>query len=369
MDSPSPSSNIDPRRILVRGVNWLGDAVMTTPALLRLREKFPGAHIALLTPEKLHDLWLNHPAIDEIISFGAGESVFAVGKKLRAGRFDTALVLPNSPRSGIEVFLGGIPKRIGYARPWRNFFLTDVIAPRPDAVKMRKRSESEIKSLISRTPDPRPRTPAHAHQSHEYLHLAAALGANPELVSPQLIVTAEEVEAVKKEFGLVDAIYKHPFFGINAGAEYGPAKRWPAEKFIATALSIRQKVACNWIIFGGQGDKQIADQIEQGIDSSVFNLAGKTSLRELMAALKLCRVLVTNDSGPMHLAAALNVPVIAIFGSTSPELTGPLSANAKIVKHDVPCSPCFLRECPIDFRCMNGISVEHVVEVVLRVGK
>ena len=128
------------RRILVRGANWLGDAVMTTPALLRLREKFPGAHITLLTPEKLADLWTHHPAVDETISFAPGESVFTIGKKLRAGKFDLALVLPNSPRSALEVFLAGIPHRAGYARPWRNFFLTQTVPPRPEAVKMRKRT-------------------------------------------------------------------------------------------------------------------------------------------------------------------------------------------------------------------------------------
>ena len=159
----------DAPRILIRGTNWLGDAVMTTPALLRLREKFPDAHIALLTPEKLRDLWLGHPAVNETISFAPGESIFSVSKKLRrwgeaadepalarpttaradhrkAGQatrpagFDLALVLPNSPRSAMEPWLAGIPKRIGYARPWRNFFLTQAIAPRPDAAVMHKRS-------------------------------------------------------------------------------------------------------------------------------------------------------------------------------------------------------------------------------------
>src|SRR6267154_5004839 len=145
-----PSSILHPRRILVRGTNWRGDAMMTTPALLRLREKFPGAHIALLTPEKLKDLWLHHPAVNETISFAPGENIFTVAKKLRrwgeslsspdlknnlgstASRptgFDLALVLPNSPRSALEVFLAGIPQHIGYARPWRNLFLTQTVAP------------------------------------------------------------------------------------------------------------------------------------------------------------------------------------------------------------------------------------------------
>jgi heptosyltransferase-2 len=364
-------ATIQPRRILVRGVNWLGDAVMTTPALLRLREKFPEAQITLLTPEKLKDLWLNHPAVNETISFAAGENIFSVGKKLRAGKFGLALVLPNSPRSAMEVYFAGIPRRIGYARPWRNFFLTQAVAPRPGVIKMHKRSESEIRQLISKNPEPRTQTlpiPKSAHQIHEYLNLAAALGANPEPIAPQLFVTPEEISAAKNELGLEDKTYKHLFLGINAGAEYGPAKRWPVDKFIIAALEIRRRIACNWVIFGGHADKQIAEQIERGIDGAVFNLAGHTSLRELMAALKLCRVVLTNDTGPMHVAAALGTPVVVPFGSTSPELTGPgLPGDTRhhLLKSDAPCSPCFLRECPIDFRCMNGISVERVVEEVV----
>ena len=140
---------IPPRRILVRGVNWLGDAVMTTPALLRLREKFPAAHIVLLCPEKLADLFQHHPAVNEIISFRADESVLAVGKKLRAGRFDLALVLPNSPRSALEVFLARIPRRVGHARPWRNWLLTDRVAPRAAEAPMRKRSPAEIRRRLA----------------------------------------------------------------------------------------------------------------------------------------------------------------------------------------------------------------------------
>ncbi len=392
MNSPTPSFQLPSApRMLIRGVNWLGDAVMTTPALLRLREKFPDAHITLLTPDKLKDLWIGHPAVNETVSFTSGESIFLVAKKIRRvgssrrddravqrgvpAPFDLALVLPNSPRSAMEPWLAGIPRRIGYARPWRNWFLTQAVMPRANVVKMRKRSVSEIRQLVAadvnrRTPyENRAFTSAatSAHQIHEYLHVVAALGANPDPIAPQLFVSPEEVEAVQKEFSLEDKTYKLPFFGINAGAEYGPAKRWPVEKFIAAALEIRRHIACNWVIFGGQADKQIAEQIEQGIDSAVYNLAGHTSLRELMAALKCCRVLLTNDSGPMHVAAALGTPVVVPFGSTSPELTGPgLPGDPRhqLLKSDVPCSPCFLRECPIDFRCMTGISVDRVVDAV-----
>ena len=372
-----------PRRILVRGVNWLGDAVMTTPALMRLREKFPDAHIALLTPEKLRDLWPGHSAVNETILFAPHENVFVVGKKLRAGKFDLALVLPNSPRSAIETRLAGIPHRIGCARPWRNFFLTQTVAPRPDAVpqcRMRKRPVSEIKRLVAADVNRRTihenraftSAASDAHQIHEYLHLVAALGANPEPIAPQLFVTPEEVAAAKKKFRLEKIA--GPIFGLNPGAEYGPAKRWPVERFIAAAREIQSRTNSTWLVFGGQADAAVARRIESAIPSppsAIWNLAGKTSLRELMALLKLCRVLLTNDSGPMHVAAALGTPVVVPFGSTSPELTGPGlpgDPRHRLLKSDAPCSPCFLRECPIDFRCMNGITVESVVEAVLSVG-
>jgi heptosyltransferase-2 len=403
--------NKQPRRILVRGTNWLGDAVMTTPALLRLREKFPAAHITLLAPEKQADLWLHHPAIDEVLSFAPGEGVFSIGKRLRsesflighdAGRtalkrtmsmgqtpteamsqavqqvrtksFDLALVLPNSPRSALEVFLARIPQRIGHARPWRNFFLTQTIAPRAEAVKMRKRSVTEIRELIAadvnrRTDRALTSAATSAHQVHEYLNLAAALGANPEPLPPQLFVALAEIEAAKKKFGLSEI--SRPIFGLNPGAEYGPAKRWPVEKFIAAAQDIQRQTNCVWVLFGGKCDLQLCERIESEIQNSKFkiqNVCGKTSLRELMAMLKLCRVLLTNDTGPMHVAAALGTRVVVPFGSTSPELTGPgLPGDLRnhLIKSDAPCSPCFLRECPIDFRCMNGIGVDQVVEAVV----
>ncbi|HUA67439.1 MAG TPA: glycosyltransferase family 9 protein, partial [Candidatus Saccharimonadales bacterium] len=235
MNSQFAVRNPQSARILIRGTNWLGDAVMTTPALLRLRERFPDAHITLLTPEKLKDLWPGHPAVSEMISFGPGERIFQVSRKLRTGKFDLALVLPNSPRSAIEAWLAGIPQRIGYARPWRNFFLTQTVPSRAEAVKMRKRSVAEIQQLITTpTHNSKPKTQNFAsHQIHEYLHLAAVLGANPEPLPPQLFVTVDEIEAAKKKFGLEKIT--QPIFGLNPGAEYGPAKRWPAEKFIAAA--------------------------------------------------------------------------------------------------------------------------------------
>ena len=360
-----------PRRILVRGVNWLGDAVMTTPALLRLREKFPAAHIALFCPEKLADLFLHHPAVNEIISFRTNETVFAVGKKLRAGKFDLALVLPNSPRSAMESWLARIPRRVGGEWPWRNWFLTDAIPSRTGAVKMHKRTEGEVRELTSAAPSPlASHLSPSAHHLYQYLHLVAALGADGSALPPMLAVTDEEITTAKRKFGLEKV--SAPIFALNPGAEYGPAKRWPTEKFIAAAREIQTRTNCHWLILGGKADMQTAGVIADAIhnpQSTICNVAGQTSLRELMALLKLSRVLLTNDTGPMHVAAALGTPVVVPFGSTSPELTGPGlpgDPRHRLLKSDAPCSPCFLRECPIDFRCMNGISVERVVEAVLQ---
>ena len=387
-----------PRRILVRGVNWLGDAVMTTPALLRLREKFPEAHIAMLAPAKLADLWKHHPAVNEVIPFFADEGIWKVSRKLRYGsgpeilrgseekfhagpakfppRYDLALVLPNSPRSALEVFLAGIPQRLGYARPWRNFLLTHAVASRAEAVKMRKRSVAEVQQLVSRPPEsasPKPYISKSAHQIFEYLHLVGALGARTEPLPPQLCVTPEETTAARQKFDLENI--SQPIFGLNPGAEYGPAKRWPAEKFIAAAREIQQRTNCVWILFGGKGDMKLVGRIADGIQnakSEIRNVSGQTSLRELMALLVCCRVLLTNDTGPMHVAAALGTPVVVPFGSTSPELTGPgLPGDARhhLLKSDAPCAPCFLRECPIDFRCMHQLEVDRVVAAVVTAGK
>lgn len=369
---------MEPRRILIRGVNWLGDAVMSTPALLRLREAKPDAHITLLTPAKLAEIWRGHPALDAVEKLEAGDGAWSVGRKLRAGKYDLALVLPNSPRSALEVWLGGIPNRIGYTWAWRTWMLTRAVPPRSGAVTMHKRSAAEINHLIQAGGAvASPTLPAGAHHIYQYLHLTAALGAKPEALPPRLAVSDEAVVEFAKKFGLVNGAGEDTvWLGLNAGAEYGPAKRWPEERFIETAVQVQRRRKCRWLVFGVQSEYDLAERIVAGINgkatdknSAAINLAGKTGLGELCAGLKMCRALLTNDSGPMHVAAAVGTRVVAIFGSTSPELTGPGlpgDASHQLLRANAPCSPCYLRECPIDFRCMTGISVERVVEAVLR---
>jgi heptosyltransferase II len=379
----TPSPTAPSARLLIRGVNWLGDAVMTTPALGRLRERFPGAHIALLTHEKLAPLWANHPSLNEILTLSQDESPWSVARRLRAQCFDTALLFPNSHRSALEVFLARIPRRAGYARPLRNWLLTQPVDQRPGHVAMRKRSVREIEELVGVTTTPRessghgsgPNPEAgDAHHVRQYLHLAAALGATAKPSAPELCVTESEVRAVEAKFDLGQVQTSgRPILGLNPGAEYGPAKRWPEERFSAVAVDVQKRTDCVWLVFGGPHDAALANAIaaRSGLDGRQLRvLAGQTSLRELMALLKLCRVLLTNDSGPMHVAAALGTPVVVPFGSTSPELTGPGlvgDSRQQWLRADVPCAPCFLRTCPIDFRCMKGITVEQVVGAVDKV--
>src|SRR6267142_26665 len=243
-------------RILVRGVNWLGDAVMTTPALQRLREAHPNSHITLLTHQKLADLWQGHPSLNSVLTFAASETVWSIARRLREQNFNTALVLPNSPRSALEVWLAKIPQRIGYARPWRNWFLTQVAPSREDRVVMRKRSVAEINRLINNTQyapvlhsafgegGTRNMTyPAGSHQIFEYLNLAASLGASTTPTAPLLHVIPSELQSVAPRFGL-KLNTAEPFFGLNPGAEYGPAKRWPAARFISAAVEIHRKSPC-----------------------------------------------------------------------------------------------------------------------------
>ncbi len=387
MKASPPQLQIRAARIVVRGVNWLGDAVMSTPALLRLREAYPQAHIALITPTKLAELWRHHPAVDAILDFEPGEGPFAIARRVRAEQCELGLVLPNSFQSTLELWWAGVPVRVGYAGQMRTWLLTRAVAARPGAVQMRKRSARQVRQLVrkgkwdGRNPqfESESRDPQ-AHHIYQYLHLVAQLGGHPAPIAPQLFVTEAETEAVRDRFRL-PSTPDRPIFALNPGAEYGPAKRWPVGQFIAAAREIQTQAHCCWVILGSGHDAALVQQIVAGLepsparteprtrpDPAVINLAGATSLRELCAVLKASRLLLTNDTGPMHVAAALGTPVVALFGSTSPELTGPgLPGDPRhqILRIRVPCAPCFLRRCPIDFRCLARLEVAEVVSAVL----
>ena len=362
-----------PGHILIRGVNWLGDAVMTTPAVLRLRERFPEARITLLCPEKLQDLWVSHPAVDAVRTFKAGEGLGSVAHGLRSIGADLAVVLPNSFRSALEVWWAGIPRRVGSGRFPRTLFLTDRVAADPGVVRMRKRTEAEVRRLTGSPgarPTPRTVYPTASHQLHHYLRLVAPLGARPEPLPPSLTPPPAATRTMTDRLGIALGSGK-PLVGLNAGAEYGPAKRWPLERFAEAARGLAQRTGCHFVLFGGKADQALAEDLSNRLQGlPVTSLAGATTLAELMAALALCRVVITNDTGPMHLAAALGVPVVTPFGSTSPELTGPgLPGDPRhhLLLGSASCAPCFLRQCPVDFRCMDSIPADRVVSSALEV--
>ncbi|HWD21225.1 MAG TPA: lipopolysaccharide heptosyltransferase II [Verrucomicrobiae bacterium] len=354
---------MDTEKILVRGVNWLGDAVMTLPALQRLREARPAARITLLTPQKLAGLWEGQPMIDNVLTLAPGECPWHLRSRLRPEHFDIGVAFPNSFRAALELWLAGIPRRFGASHGLRNLLLTDVAPPRAGFVKMRRRSDREVRQAVANGVPP-VTYPASAHHIHHYLQLTSRLGASAVPLPPQWRVTDEQVRQALAKFQLPEAASNRPYFGLNPGAEYGPAKRWPAERFVEAAQKLQAARPGRWLIFGGAGDAALAASVAADLDA--VNLAGKTTLPELASLLKACQVLLTNDTGPMHLAAAVGVPVVVPFGSTSPELTGPIfSPDAKVLRKSPPCAPCFRRECPIDLRCLTAIQADDVARAAL----
>ena len=337
----------------------------------RLRESQPAARITILSHQKLADLWKNQPFIDNVVAFSKQQGLWTTAKAMRALRCDAAIAFPNSIRSALELWLAGIPVRIGYRRPWRTFFLSHPVKPRAGSIPMRKRSDAEVSRLVADNPA-RAVIPAAAHHLNDYLQLTAALGASADALPPLIHVTEAELRQAGEQFGIGNGNAR--WFGLNPGAEYGPAKRWPAERFIAAAVDLQKRTACRWVLFGGVADRdatsKIAGEVERQTGAPAINLAGKTTLRELAAALKLCQLVITNDTGPMHLASAVGTPVVVPFGSTSPEMTGPVFAsNARILKSTVPCSPCFRRACPIDLRCLGEIDPAAVVAAAMDILK
>lgn len=329
---------LKPFKIVIRGSNWLGDAVMSAPAVRAIKRGRPDAHVTILTPAKLADFWKTIAEVDEVLPIASGEGVLAVAKKLRAGNFEAAVVFPNSLRTALEPWLAGIPRRVGYPGHHRAKLLNQVLRPK----KKKKQTEP-------------PR-----HQVHHYLALAEFIGAD---VSDAAVAAERKLEATRTA----------PRIGLCPGAEYGPAKRWLPERFAEVMRSLHGQRGVEWTLFGVAKDRPIADKIMRAAGVPANDLVGKTSLAELIAELRKCDLLLTNDTGTMHLAASLGVPVVAIFGSTEPSLTGPLGIDGgaeprghTIVRRHVECSPCFLRECPIDFRCMKAIESAEVIGAIER---
>lgn len=333
------------RRILIRAVNWIGDAVMTTPAIRVIREHFPHAEITVLANAMVSQLFLHQPGIDRIITFDrqgkhhgfAGRLRLAA--ELRRHAFDLAIILPNSFDSALVPWLARIPARIGKCSDGRTLLLSG----RYNAAK----------------------SPAGCHEVEYYLNLMQHFGITGSRPPLHLFITPEEERVAA---ALLNGYGIHPddfVLGINPGASYGSAKRWYPDRFAEVARRLADKWSAKIVIFGGPGESAIAADIERRLEGSAANAAGKTSVRELMALIKRCNFFITNDSGPMHIAAAFAVPLVAIFGSTDHTGTSPYSNNAVVVRSDVECAPCKLRECPTDHRCMTAVTAEAVVTAAL----
>ncbi|HTS68972.1 MAG TPA: lipopolysaccharide heptosyltransferase II [Terriglobia bacterium] len=340
------------QRILVRSTNWVGDAVMSIPALEALRARFARAEIVLLSKPSVSELYWHMPAVNRQIIYKPhsehrGPLGFAkLIRELRAERFDAALLFPNSFHSAYMAWRAGIPLRIGYARDGRSFMLHDAIEPPPPA--------------------------AYGHQVYYYLQLLfrAGLIAKPSPVHEiRLRLTeAEGIWAAKKLAALgMDG----PRFlvGFAPGAAFGPAKRWMPERFAGLADRLIGALNADVLIFGTAAERPLAEEIAAAMKHTPVIAAGETSLRQLLALMTQCKLMVTNDSGPMHLAGALGIPLVAIFGSTDARATGPVGTRVRIVHRGVECSPCGRRVCPIDFRCMREIPVEEVFRATLELVK
>ncbi len=350
MTAPARFANL--QRILVRATNWVGDAVMSLPALEALRARFPRAEIVLLSKSSVSELYWYHPAVNrQIIYKPASEHRGARGfarliRELRAERFDAAVLFQNAFQAAWIAWLARIPLRIGYATDGRSALLHKAIEP--------------------------PLPAAYGHQVNYYLQLLfrAGLTAKPQPVEEiSLRLSESEGNWAEKKIEVLGLSGPRFIVGMAPGAAFGPAKRWPFERFAGLADRLIGALNADVLIFGSAAERPLAEDIASAMKHTPVIIAGETSLRQLLALMTRCQLVVTNDSGPMHLAAGLGVPLVAIFGSTDERATGPLTKRVRVVKREVVCSPCGLAECPIDFRCMNEISVEEAFQATLELVK
>jgi heptosyltransferase-2 len=318
--------------LLIRATNWVGDAVMCLPALRAIRERFPQARLTILAKPWVADLYSRESYVDEVLRYDARsmKQKLALGWSLRSRAFDCAILLQNAFEAALLTRIAGIPNRIGYDRDGRGLLLT-VAVPVPKV--------GEI-----------PR-----HQRFYYLELlrrAALIAALPAADSIRLGGPRAERDRI---------------IGVSPGAAYGNAKRWLPERFAEAASDVARARGASIALFGSQNERALCEQVAALLgDLPVVNYAGQTTLAQFIDLAGCCEVFLTNDSGAMHIASALGVPTVAIFGATDDTATGPTGSHSVVVRHPVDCSPCLLRECPIDHRCMTGVGAERVTAEALR---
>lgn len=337
-------------RLLVRATNWVGDAIMALPALHAVRARFADAEISILALPYVADIYYGQGVADELIRYDRkGEHAGIRGREklaalLKAKTFDTALLLQNAFDAAWIAWRAGIPERIGYDRDARGFLLTKAI---------RVPHRGEIPS----------------HEKFYYLELlkrAGWLEALPDV--PEILLRVAEAQARIAEeklrgFGSRVGVMR---LAVGAGASYGSAKCWPTERFATAINQLTRECGAEVLLFGTPAESAVSAAIQSSLDRPALDLTGKTEIADLPAMFSRCTAFVGNDSGAMHVAAAVGLPVVAIFGPTDPEGTAPVTPRSTIVQEKPYCSPCFLRRCPTDHRCMTAIAPERVSGSLLK---
>jgi heptosyltransferase-2 len=323
------------KKILVRSTNWIGDAVMTTPALEAIRTTFPRAEIVVVANPMVAQLFTPHPWCDRVIVYDRKSEhkglagLWRFAGHLKEQHFDLAILLQKAFEAALLIFLAGVPERIGFSTDGRGFLLT---RRTPLTAELRRQ-----------------------HHSRHYLQMLQQFGITGGSGDLLLEVSHVEQKWAKERLG------SGSFFAINPGAAYGSAKRWIPERFAEVGDSLARQYGVKIVLTGGPGEMEIGRDIESFMLEKPLNLIGRTSVRQMMAVINRCRLMVTNDSGPMHVAAALGVPIVAIFGPTDHTTTYPWAKQYRIVRKDLECAPCLKRQCPTDHRCMKEITTEDVL--------
>ncbi len=336
-------------KILIRAANWLGDAVMSLPAVRAVREHFPEAHITVLARGWVAELYRREPFADEVlVAPRTWPRRVELARELRRQRLDAAILLPNSFESALMARMAGIPRRIGYGRDRRGFLLTDAVTPpRPGEIP--------------------------AHERFYYLELLRRAGVIPQLPPEQPVLLHAAAEARCAGLELFRSMgFRMPVVGVSPGAQNSRAKQWLPERFVESALRLAASLDAAIVLFGSPAEQRLCQAMAEAIRRAgrpVLNLAGETTLVRFIELAAACRVFLSNDSGAMHVASALAVPTVAVFGPTEYFATAPAGPRSVIVREPVECSPCMLRDCPIDHRCMTAVSAGRVAETALELLK
>ncbi len=342
--TPFPIGRV--QNILVRSTNWIGDVVMTLPAFAALRKTMPSAKISVLAKPWVAELFHLCPDVDEVILFQspgihngmAGK--FRLAADLKKRNFDAAVLFQNAIEAAIIARLAGIPVRAGYNSDGRGLLLTHAV-----------RRTKEIRKV---------------HQIDYYLEMVKSLGFESAGRGVHLRFGDDYAQVAE------DLLDRHqlkgggPLIGMAPGATYGPAKMWFPDRFAAVADRLTDEFSAQVMLFGSRGDHKIAEQVRLYASHPAINIAGQTTLKEAIALIGRCHLFISNDSGLMHVAGALGIPTIAIFGSTNPATTSPVGDRSIVITRAVSCSPCLKKTCPTDFRCMDLIGADEVFETAKR---